>query len=65
VTVTYGLIFMTGLLTGGGFGWLGSALHHERIAAEGHEAELEVAEFQQMYATLAALHEDGRAHPAP
>ncbi len=56
---------MTGLLTGGGFGWLGSALHHERIAAEGHEAELEVAEFQQMYATLAALHEDGRAHPAP
>ena len=65
MTLTYGLIFMTGVLTGGGFGLFGSALHRERAAAEEHEAELEVAEFQELYETLATFHQDGPAYPAP
>lgn len=52
----YNLIFIAGLLTGGGWGWLMTTQHHERIAAEHEEEELEVVEFQELYAAWAMLH---------
>ena len=56
MTVIYGLIFMTGLLTGGVGGWLVTSQHYERVAAEQHQDELEMAEFQELYAAWAMLH---------
>ena len=56
MAVIYNLIFIAGLLTGCGWGWLMTTQHHERIAAEHHEEELEMAEFQELYAAWAMLH---------
>ena len=52
----YDLIFMAGLLTGCGWGWLMSTQRQERIAAQHEEEELEMAEFQELFAAWAMLH---------
>ena len=57
MTVSYGLIFMAGLLTGGVGGWLLTSLHFEHVAAEDNEEELEVAELQDLYVVWAMRHQ--------
>ena len=52
----YGLIFITGLVTGGVGGWLATSEHYERVAAEQYQDELEMLEFQELYAAWAVLH---------
>ncbi len=64
MTVIYGLIFMAGLLTGGVGGWLLTSLHYEHVAAEDDEEELEVAEFQELYAVWATRHHSQRTEGA-
>lgn len=56
MTMIYGLIFLAGLFTGGVWAWLATTGHYERIAAERAEEELEMAEFQELYAAWAMLH---------
>jgi hypothetical protein len=52
----YGLVFIVGLFTGGVWGWLATSQHYERVAAEHDLDELEMAEFQELYAAWAMLH---------
>lgn len=55
MTVICYLIFIVGVLTGGAGGWLLTSQHYERIAAEYDQDELEMAEFQDLYAAWAML----------
>jgi hypothetical protein len=56
MTVIYGLVFMTGLLTGGLWGWLTTSQHYERVEEEHDLDELEMARFQELYTAWAILH---------
>jgi hypothetical protein len=56
MTVIYGLIFITGLLTGVVGGWLVTSQYYERVMAEQHQDEREMVEFQELYAAWAMLH---------
>jgi hypothetical protein len=57
MTTIYGLIFIAGLLTGSVGGWLITAGHYERIKAAHDLDELEITEFQELYAAWAMLHD--------
>jgi hypothetical protein len=55
MTAIYGLIFMAGLLTGGGWGWLMATKYHERLMTEEDHEEQEIIKFQELYAAWAIL----------
>jgi hypothetical protein len=45
ITPIYGLVFLAGLLAGGGWGWLMTTEHHEYVMAEQDQEEQEATEF--------------------